>query len=66
MIEKQEVLIKAKKIGLEPSTLEKDYVLRWVLRGIYQRPDIQKSWILKEELPSRNAILKIIDFLKIR
>jgi len=34
MIEKNEILAIAKSLGLSPDTIEKDYVLGWMLQGI--------------------------------
>ena len=47
MIEKQEILAISKKLALDPSTIEKDYVIGWVLRGIYQHQKIQNTWVFK-------------------
>lgn len=38
MIDKLEVLQLAKKLGLQNSTIEKDYVLGWVLMSIQNNP----------------------------
>ena len=47
MIGKQEILTIAQNMSLEPSTIEKDYVIGWLLRGIYQHKKIQNLWIFK-------------------
>lgn len=47
MIEKQEILTISNRLSLDPSTVEKDYVIGWVLRGIYCHPKIQNVWIFK-------------------
>ena len=47
MIDKLEVLQAAKKLGLQNSTIEKDYVLGWVLIGIQNHPKIKNLWIFK-------------------
>ncbi len=47
MIDKLEVLQVAKKLGLQNSTIEKDYVLGWVLMGIQNHFKIRGSWIFK-------------------
>ena len=36
MIERREILDIASTLGLSPQVVEKDYVLGWVLAGIYQ------------------------------
>lgn len=47
MIHKQEILDFARKFNLPPSTVEKDYVLSWFLKGISEHPEIGKKWIFK-------------------
>jgi len=47
MINKYEILKKAKLLGLQPTTVEKDYVLGWVLMAIQVHPECQKTWIFK-------------------
>ncbi|HVX00601.1 MAG TPA: nucleotidyl transferase AbiEii/AbiGii toxin family protein [Candidatus Babeliaceae bacterium] len=47
MIEKKEILTIAKSMLLDPSTIEKDYVIGWLLKGIYQHREIQNSWVFK-------------------
>ncbi len=47
MINKLEVLQLAKKLGLQNSTIEKDYVLGWVLIGIQDNSKTKDSWIFK-------------------
>jgi len=46
MIEKNEVLKMAKELDLRPDTIEKDYVLGWMLWGISQHSQISK-WAFK-------------------
>ena len=38
MISKEEVLELAHSLNLRPDTIEKDYVLGWMLYGIYSHP----------------------------
>ncbi|MBI5274813.1 MAG: nucleotidyl transferase AbiEii/AbiGii toxin family protein [Chlamydiales bacterium] len=47
MIDKLEVLQLAKNAGLQNSTIEKDYVLGWVLIGLQNNSKIGDSWIFK-------------------
>ena len=47
MIDKLEVLQLAKKLGLQNSTIEKDYVLGWVLMSIQNNSKTKDSWIFK-------------------
>ena len=47
MIHKNEIFQIAKSLGLLPSTIEKDYVLSWILMGIQSHEKCNKSWIFK-------------------
>ena len=47
MIDRREILDIAGTLGLLPQVIEKDYVLGWVLAGIYQQPSLSESWIFK-------------------
>ena len=47
MIDRTEVLRLASEFGLEPRIVEKDYVLSWVLAGIYRDPVMSETWIFK-------------------
>lgn len=46
MIEKNEVLKMAAKLSLNPDTVEKDYIIGWMLFGINQHPDLS-GWAFK-------------------
>ena len=47
MIERREILDIAGTLGLSPQVVEKDYVLGWVLAGIYQHTALAENWIFK-------------------
>ncbi len=47
MIGRREILDIAGTLGLLPQVVEKDYVLGWVLSGIYQHATLAKTWIFK-------------------
>ena len=47
MIEKRELLEIAKNQLVLPSTIEKDYVIGWLLAGMYRVPTIAKTWLFK-------------------
>ena len=47
MIERREILDIAGTLGLSPQVVEKDYVLGWVLAGIYQHAALAENWIFK-------------------
>ncbi len=47
MIDRREILDIAGTLGLLPHVVEKDYVLGWVLSGIYQHAALAENWIFK-------------------
>lgn len=47
MIEKNEILQLAESLGLNADTVEKDYVLGWVLHGISKHKDLGSTWLFK-------------------
>src|SRR3569832_919378 len=47
MINKFEIARKAKEYGLQSSTIEKDYVLGWILIGVQNNPETRNSWVFK-------------------
>ena len=47
MIQRREILDTASTLGLRPQVVEKDYVLGWVLAGIYQHAALAEHWIFK-------------------
>ena len=47
MINRREILDVAQTLGLLPHVVEKDYVLGWLLAGIYQQAELEESWIFK-------------------
>lgn len=47
MIESRALIAAANTFGLRPDVVEKDYVLGWILAGIYNDPIISKEWIFK-------------------
>ncbi|CAN7678092.1 nucleotidyl transferase AbiEii/AbiGii toxin family protein [Mesorhizobium amorphae] len=47
MIEKREILAIAQQTSLTPHVVEKDYVLGWMLAGIYQHEDLVENWVFK-------------------
>jgi predicted nucleotidyltransferase component of viral defense system len=47
MIDRRELLAAAGNLGLLPSVVEKDYVLGWVLAGIFNNPVLAKHWVFK-------------------
>ena len=47
MIGKHEILDVAERMSLQPHIVEKDYVLGWILAGIYAHDEIKDSWVFK-------------------
>lgn len=47
MIDKSEIMDFSREFGLTANVIEKDYVLGWVLAGIFQHPELGKNWIFK-------------------
>lgn len=47
MINRGEIRNISRTLGLLPHVVEKDYVLGWVLAGIYSQRDLTKGWIFK-------------------
>ena len=47
MINKQEIMEEAKKHNLPPNTIEKDYVLSWILAGISESKQLKDDWLFK-------------------
>jgi len=47
MISRQEILDLAHEFGLRPDIVEKDYVLGWLLAGIYAQETLYESWCFK-------------------
>ena len=47
MINKREILATAQYTSLTPHVVEKDYILGWMLAGIYGHEDLAKNWIFK-------------------
>ena len=47
MIDKAEIMDFAREFGLAAQAIEKDYVLGWVLAGIFNHPVIGSSWVFK-------------------
>jgi predicted nucleotidyltransferase component of viral defense system len=47
LIERREILQLAEQTSLNPHVIEKDYVLGWVLAGIYAHEELADTWIFK-------------------
>lgn len=47
MVSRDELLAIADATGLAATVVEKDYVLGWILRGIYQHAALRNDWIFK-------------------
>jgi len=47
MIDRREILEFSRETGLAADIVEKDYVLGWLLAGIYDNRDLKNTWIFK-------------------
>ncbi|HLB42365.1 MAG TPA: nucleotidyl transferase AbiEii/AbiGii toxin family protein [Gammaproteobacteria bacterium] len=47
MIDKQEIMDFAREFSLPVNTIEKDYVLGWLLAGIANDTELFEKWIFK-------------------
>lgn len=47
MIDKREMLAVSQQTSLRPHVVEKDYVLGWMLAGIYAHEDLAENWVFK-------------------
>jgi predicted nucleotidyltransferase component of viral defense system len=47
VIDRREILDIASRLSLNPHVVEKDYVLGWMLAGIYANPELRESWVFK-------------------
>ncbi len=47
MIDRREILDTATRVSLRPDVVEKDYVLGWVLAGIYAHEELADAWLFK-------------------
>jgi predicted nucleotidyltransferase component of viral defense system len=47
LIDRREILDLAARTSLNPHVIEKDYVLGWMLAGIYAHDELAESWIFK-------------------
>jgi predicted nucleotidyltransferase component of viral defense system len=47
LIDKREIIDLAGQMSLTPHVVEKDYVLGWMLAGIYAHEELAESWIFK-------------------
>lgn len=47
MIDKSEIIEFSREFGLRANVIEKDYVLGWVLAGIFNHSEIGANWVFK-------------------
>lgn len=47
MIDAEEIKAVAGRLSLDPRVIEKDYVIGWVLAGIYNHPLLSPAWLFK-------------------
>jgi hypothetical protein len=61
----EEILFNTDPIYATHAIIEKDYILGWVLRGIYRHPQVQNIWIFKGGTSLKKCFLRIIGSPKI-
>ena len=64
MIDRREIVDAATALGLNPHVVEKDYVLGWLLWGIYSHEAVGESWLFKGGTCLKNASSRPIGFPK--
>ena len=64
MITKEEIKKIAFSQGLSPTTIEKDYVLGWILLGIAKNPQLSNEWIFKGGTCLKKCYFKKYRFFK--
>lgn len=47
VIDRREIIEIATRVNLNPHVVEKDYVLGWVLAGIYAHEELRETWLFK-------------------
>jgi predicted nucleotidyltransferase component of viral defense system len=47
VIDRRELLAASANLGLRPNIVEKDYVLGWLLAGIFDHPALADKWVFK-------------------
>jgi hypothetical protein len=47
VIDRRELLAHAGNLGLRPDVVEKDYILGWLLAGIFNHPALATTWVFK-------------------
>lgn len=65
MIDRREIIDVATAQSLLPQVVEKDYVLGWILAGIYQHEELAKTGSSRAVPVSRSASSKPIGFRRI-
>jgi predicted nucleotidyltransferase component of viral defense system len=64
VIEKREILAIAQQTSLIPHVVEKDYVLGWMLAGIYGHEALAQNWVFKGGTCLKKFFLRPIAFPK--
>jgi len=62
MIDKQEILRFATALNLPPNTVEKDYILGWLLKGINSHPTLQDQLVFKGGTCLKKCLLETYRF----
>jgi predicted nucleotidyltransferase component of viral defense system len=63
LIDAQDVIELAGELSLDPATVEKDYVLGWLLAGISHHPELGPRWIFKGGTLPQEGLLRNVQVL---
>lgn len=64
MIGNKDIEEKAAEFSISPIEVEKDYVYSWLLKAIYERPDLSQRLVLKGGQAIRKDALRRISSLR--
>ncbi len=64
MIDRREIIDAATALGLNPHVVEKDYVLGWMLSGIYRHKALAENWIFKGGTCLKKCFFETYRFLE--
>jgi hypothetical protein len=54
MVSREDLVAVADATGLTPPVIEKDYILGWLLKGVYQHPTLRERRDLPQEVLFRD------------
>ena len=62
MIKKNEIQSVAKTFSLPQNSIEKDYILSWLLAGIYNRQALKDQWVFKGDTCIKKCFIETYRF----